>query len=117
LFHFHVVIACVGTYQESLVMRIFLLAALAIPALANAQATPDITLSMNATGNYSTFVVLPNVPDIWRESPKLRQQKLDAALALKAEAAMLLDADGGTFTRQHEAYIRRKARTILSWSE
>jgi hypothetical protein len=117
LFHFHVVIACVGTYQESLVMRIFLLAALAIPALANAQATPDITLSMNAPGNYSTFVVLPNVPDIWRESPKLRQQKLDAALALKAEAAALREADGGTFTRQHEAYIRRKARTILSWSE
>ena len=75
------------------------------------------TQSMNAPGNYSTFVVLPSVPDVWRESPKLRQQKLDAALALKAEATTLLEADGGTFTRQHEAYVRRKARAILSWRE
>ena len=98
-------------------MRIFLLATLAIPTLASAQAAPDITQSMNAPGNYSTFVVLPSVPDVWRESPKLRQQKLDAALALKAEATTLLEADGGTFTRQHEAYVRRKARAILSWRE
>ena len=98
-------------------MRILLLAALAIPTFANAQAAPDITQSMNAPGNYSTFVVLPNVPDVWRESPRLRQQKFEAALALKAKAAELLEADGGTFTREHEAYIRRKARAILSWRE
>ncbi len=98
-------------------MRIILFAVAAIPGLAAAQAAPDITQSMNAPGNYSTFVVLPNVPDTWRESPKLRQQKFEAALVLKAEAATLLEADGGTFTRQHEAYVRRKARAILSWSE
>jgi hypothetical protein len=98
-------------------MRIFLLAALAVPTMASAQAAPDITQSMNGPSNYSTFVALPFVPDVWRQSPELRKAKLDAALALKADAAALLEADGGTFTREHEAYIRRKARAILSWRD
>ena len=95
-------------------MRILLLAFLAVPTVASAQATPDLTLNGS---NYTTVVTLPSVPDIWRESPRLRQQKLDAALALKATAATLLAADGGTFTREHEAFVRRKARSILMMRE
>lgn len=97
-------------------MRMFLLTAMFVPTLSVAQPPMSFSPSMNEP-NYSTFVTLPSVPNVWRESSRLRQLKLEAALALKSESATLLESDGGTFTRQHEAYIRRRARAILSWSE
>jgi hypothetical protein len=50
-----------------------------------------------------------------RDTPTMARDRLQRAVALKAEAAELLEADGGTFTREHETYIRRKARDILGY--
>ena len=47
------------------------------------------------------------------ETPSLAAHKLRLALALKAEAEELLVQDGGTFTKAHERYVRRKAARIL----
>ncbi|QJU56780.1 hypothetical protein HL653_02340 [Sphingomonas sp. AP4-R1] len=48
------------------------------------------------------------------ETPTMRQQKLDRAIALRAEATALLAQDGGTLTPAHTAYLRRKACDILA---
>ncbi len=50
-----------------------------------------------------------------RDTPAMADKRLKRALALKQEAAALLEADGGTFTNEHERYVRRKAREILGY--
>lgn len=47
------------------------------------------------------------------ETPSLAAHKLRLALALRAEAGELLVQDGGTLTKAHERYVRRKAARIL----
>lgn len=48
------------------------------------------------------------------ETPTMRAQKLERAIALRAEANALLQEDGGKLTAEHAAYVRRKACKILS---
>ncbi|WP_347302787.1 hypothetical protein V5740_12400 [Croceibacterium sp. TMG7-5b_MA50] len=47
------------------------------------------------------------------ETPTMRAIKLERARALYAEAAALLELDGGTLTPEHETYIRDKACDIM----
>ncbi len=48
------------------------------------------------------------------DTPTMRRERAMRALAFRNEAAALLRADGGTFTAEHQAYVQRKAREILS---
>ena len=83
------------------------LAALLIPVAASAQAFSRSTGEFNPP------------PDRFydaRDTPTMQRQKRDRALALREEAAMLLEQDGGTLTREHDAYLRRKAHDILGWA-
>lgn len=71
--------------------------------------------------NYSTYQTqvfgwnggLSEVP---METPTMRAEKLQRAIALREEADVLLQQDGGTFTPAHEAYVRRKVCAILGSS-
>ena len=49
-----------------------------------------------------------------RDTEAEREARLQKAIAVRAEASELLIADGGVMTRQHQAYIRRKADRILT---
>lgn len=90
------------------------LAAVLLPAVANAQSpqlsNPAPTMNMP---NYSTFASSLSARQPISETPTMKRQKLERAIALRAEAATLLKQDGGTFSAKHAAYIRRKARAIL----
>lgn len=92
---------------------IFVLAALLGPSLAGAQSLTNAQPTMNEP-NYSTFQPNPFFLSSTGDTPTTRRQKTARAIALREEAAALLSADGGTFTAGHQAYIRRKARTILT---
>ncbi len=48
------------------------------------------------------------------DTPTMRKQKLARAISFRREAAALLARDGGTFTADHQAYVQRKARDILT---
>ncbi|MFZ4690667.1 MAG: hypothetical protein ACOYLS_15645 [Polymorphobacter sp.] len=48
------------------------------------------------------------------DTPEQREARLQKAMALKAEAAQLAIADGGTMTRSHQRYIQKKADKIMS---
>jgi hypothetical protein len=91
------------------------LAALILPTVANAQipqlSSPEPTMNMP---NYSTFASSMSARQPLSETPTMKRQKLERAIALRAEAATLLEQDGGTLSPRHAAYIRRKARAILS---
>jgi hypothetical protein len=49
-------------------------------------------------------------------TPTMRQQKLAQSDALRAEAARMQAADGGTLSAEHVAYIRKQVRQILGQS-
>lgn len=84
-----------------------ILAALLVPGMASAQLAPP------PYENLSFPTVTLGLPQTVVDTPTMARDRLRRALALKQEAALLLEADGGRFTREHEAYIRRKARDIL----
>jgi hypothetical protein len=69
-------------------------------------------MSMNGP-NYS--MLLPSTTGRLglSETPAMRANKLERAIALRAEADSLLEQDGGKLTATHEAYVRRKACAIL----
>lgn len=97
---------------------VLVLAAMLIPGIAAAQSTSpsapyNATLS-RSTGEYGIAFAgrLSSDP---RDTPTMKRQKRDRALALRAEAQMLLEQDGGTLTREHDAYLRREARDILGY--
>ena len=48
------------------------------------------------------------------ETPTMQRQKLVRAKALRVEAVSLLAQDGGTLTDEHQRYVQRKVRNILS---
>ena len=48
------------------------------------------------------------------DTPRTQQQKIDRALALKAEALRLQAQDGGTLSPRNRAYLQRKADAILA---
>ena len=91
------------------------LAALILPTVASAQipqlSIPEPTMNMP---NYSTFASSISARQPISETPTMKRQKLERAIALRDEAAALLEQDGGTLSAKHAAYIRRKARAILS---
>lgn len=93
--------------------RIIVLAALLGPGIVGAQSLTNMQPTMNEP-NYSTVQPNPFFYGSIGDTPTTRRQKATRALALREEAARLLSADGGTFTREHEAYIRRKAQAILT---
>ena len=47
-------------------------------------------------------------------TPTMRRQKVKRAIALREEAARLMQENGGTLTPEQQAYVRREAREILS---
>jgi len=76
-----------------------------------AQWAGQATAITNGATSYS-------VPDVYmfsgnRETPTMRQQKLDQSAALREEAARLQAADGGTLSAKHAAYIRKRVRKII----
>ena len=94
----------------------FALFLMAVPALA--QANPFVNVapidrmpSFTVTNAADSFV---SVVQSNADTPTMQRQKLSRALALRAEAAALLEEDGGAFTPEHEAYVRRKAWRILN---
>ena len=97
---------------------VLVLAAILTPAVATAQSTSpsapyNATLS-RSTGEYAIAFQGRIFNDV-RDTPTMKRQKRDRALALRAEAQMLLEQDGGTLTREHDAYLRREARDILGY--
>lgn len=50
------------------------------------------------------------------ETPTMRKQKRDQAMALREEALKLQKEDGGTLSRKHKLYIQRKSTEILAYS-
>ena len=91
------------------------IAAICIPSAASAQSaqisSPQPTMNMP---NYSTFnsTMTGRIP--LSETPTMKRQKLARAIALREEAAKLLEEGGGTLTPREETYLRRKARAILT---
>jgi hypothetical protein len=66
------------------------------------------------TNSASAYSILNTSP--WSgsgETPTMRQQKLEQSDALRKEAAQLEVADGGTLSKEHAAYISKRAREIL----
>jgi hypothetical protein len=101
--------------RSNIMKYIIALTALLLPAAAAAQSpqlsSPEPTMNMP---NYSTFASSATARQPLSETPTMKRQKLERAIALRAEAATLVEQDGGTLTAKHAAYIRRKARAILS---
>ncbi|MEN2787083.1 hypothetical protein ACFOKI_04110 [Sphingomonas qilianensis] len=74
-------------------------------------------IGMNAP-NYSTDQPILDGLNAFpsAETPTMAKDKLERARALTVEAKSLLRQDGGTLTRQHDAYLRRKACDILGYN-
>jgi hypothetical protein len=100
---------------ESLAMKIFVAVfALLIPATVNAQAF--VGIEAPAADSFSTANFVDSFASPPRhESPEVRQIKLERALALRDEAAKLLAADGGKFTRKNREYVLRQRYAILTY--
>ncbi len=94
-------------------MKLFIVLVAGIASAATAQ-TSIGGVGMNSP-NYSTYQ--SSLEGLARlgasETPTMRAAKYEKAKALRAEAQTLLAQDGGTFTPEHEAYIRGKACDIL----
>jgi hypothetical protein len=86
------------------------------PAVAGAQSYINDQPTMNMP-NYSTLQSstegLDPLPR--HESPAVKQEKLARAIALRDEVLVLEAPDGGTLSRDSQAYLRRKARAILAY--
>jgi hypothetical protein len=97
------------------VKRIIFLAAVLLPGLAHAQAAsvPNVEPTMTMP-NHTTFSPSLVGREPLTDTPSVQRQKARRALALREEAAALLEADGGTLTPRHQAYLQRKARNILA---
>lgn len=50
------------------------------------------------------------------ETPTMRRQKRDQAIALREEALKLQAEDGGVLSETHKRYIQRKSAKILAYS-
>ncbi len=93
------------------------LAVLLIPAAGVAQSITNPQPTMNMP-NYSTFSSSVEGRDQLpppRESEAVRKEKLARALALREEALVLEARDGGRLSAGSQAYLRRKAQTILAY--
>ena len=51
------------------------------------------------------------------ETPTMRRQKRDQAIALREEALKLQAKDGGTLSKTHKLYIQRRSAEILAYSD
>ena len=91
---------------------IIFLVAVSVPAITHANALIGQQPTMNEP-NYSTQRSLNTGDNRVLDTPAMRQRKLMRALALRDEAARLLDENGGVVTPQYRAYVNRKARDIL----
>lgn len=49
-------------------------------------------------------------------TPTMQRQKMRESLALRAEAKQLEQADGGTLSAKHVAYLRKRVRDIMGSS-
>lgn len=87
--------------------------AIALTAVsASAQTTVSGT-GMNSP-NYSTFEASVLGRSTAPETPTMRAEKLERAIALRTEVSALMNQDGGRLTPGHERYMRRKACQILA---
>ncbi len=91
------------------------LVAALVPGLAFAQAQGSLAQDGSLPYNANLTTFYEHFGSSPRDTPTMARERLQQALALRAEAAALLEADGGTFTPGHDRYIRRKARTILGY--
>lgn len=95
--------------------RRFALVAVLFPGLAFAQSQGSLAQDNSIPYNANLVTFYEYRDFATRDTPAMARERLKRALALKSEAAALLEADGGTFTSEHERYIRRKARGILGY--
>jgi hypothetical protein len=86
------------------------------PATALAQSPSPLTVgSMNFPPSSAyNLTAETSRPFGVADTPTMRQEKLERALALREETTRLLNDDGGKLTRKHEAYVRRRAQDILA---
>ncbi len=75
-------------------------------AVAGASASPSLA-DTNVAPPY--LMISPNV-SVW--TPTMERRKLADAIALRAEAAQLLAADGGKLSPQHLTYVRTRIAVI-----
>ncbi len=98
------------------VKLLLLFAAAILPSVASAQTASSLTVGTysfppNAAYNlYSETSRLQRVDD----TPSMRQQRFEKALALRAEDDEMLLANGGELTSANKAYVRRRSREILN---
>ena len=91
---------------------VFCIAMLA-PLSAGAQTRAEIAATAAASRSYYVSPVDSSMYQSSGDTPTMQQMKLARAIALKAEAAAFAARDGGTLSRKHMAYVRRKARAIV----
>ncbi|VWX53617.1 hypothetical protein [Novosphingobium sp. 9U] len=90
---------------------------LSFPAMAQTNVGGEGMNSPNySTYQTSVFGWSGGFAEIPMDTPSMRADKLRRAVALRQEADVLLEQDGGTFTPAHEAYVRRKVCAILGTS-
>jgi hypothetical protein len=64
--------------------------------------------------NTTTFVPSLVGREPLSDTPSMERQKVRRAIALREEAAALMQENGGTLTPAQQAYVRRKAQAILA---
>ena len=79
--------------------------------------SPTLSPSLMASPEAGTRVAdsLPGRSSL--ETPTMRRQKRNQALALREEALKLQAQDGGTLSEDHKRYIQRKSAAILSYTD
>lgn len=91
------------------------IAAICLSGAASAQSgrlsIPQTAMTMP---NNSTFNLMMAGRIPISETPTMKRQKLARAIALREEAAKLVQEGGGTLTPRQETYLRRKAQAILT---
>lgn len=78
------------------------------------QGSPSPTLPAAPTApDAQTYILFGRDP---AQTPTMRREKRDQALALRSEALQLQAHDGGVLSAEHIRYVQRKSRKILGIS-
>jgi hypothetical protein len=93
------------------------LALVSVPTLAAAQFIgPSISVPQPSDGSV-TMALSESYRQLGgnHETPTMRRQKREQAVALRQEYAALLEQDGGTLTDDHRRYVEARVRGILNY--
>ena len=86
--------------------------AIAFTAVSASAQTTVFGEGMNSP-NYSTFQSSVTGRTGLSETPTMRAEKLERAIALRTEVIAFMKQDGGKLSSAHAAYVRRKVCQIL----